>query len=53
MRIVVFLATILVLVSGCSPEVGSEKWCTNMKGKQSDEWTIKETKEYAKHCIFK
>ena len=53
MRIAVIATILLVVFAGCSPKVGSEKWCANMKEKPSDEWTIKETKDYATHCIFK
>ena len=41
------------LLSACSPEVGSDKWCANLKDKPQGEWTIDETKGYAQHCLFK
>jgi hypothetical protein len=46
---------ILVLFSGlysCA-EVGSEKWCKKMEEKPTDKWTIAETKDYTRHCVFK
>lgn len=50
----VILALLLVTgLSACSPEVGSEKWCTNMKEKPKGEWTANEASEYAKNCVFK
>ena len=52
MRIIIFSAAMVLVFAGCSPEVGSDKWCTNMKEKPKGEWTLSETKEYAKHCIF-
>ena len=34
-------------------EVGSEKWCKKMEEKPTDKWTIAETKDYTRHCVFK
>ncbi len=38
---------------GCAPEIGSEKWCANLKEKPSADWTMNEAADYAKHCIMK
>lgn len=38
--------------SGCAPEVGSERWCTNMKEKAKGEWTANEAADFAKHCLL-
>lgn len=46
------LAAFALVASGCSPEVGSKKWCAQMKEKPKGEWTVNEAKQYAKHCIF-
>ncbi|MBC8412273.1 DUF3012 domain-containing protein [bacterium] len=40
------------IFSACSAEVGSEKWCENLKEKPKGEWTANEAKDYAKNCIF-
>jgi len=45
--------TIIVLAAGCSPEVGSDEWCEDMKNKPKKEWSAKEAADYAKHCIFR
>jgi len=45
-------ALTLVLVTACAPEIGSKEWCADMKEKPKGEWTLDETKNYAKHCIF-
>jgi len=42
----------VVLLTGCSPEVGSEKWCANLKEKPKGDWTGNEAAEYAKNCLF-
>lgn len=41
------------LLVGCGAEVGSEKWCKQLKEKPKGEWTVNEGKDYAKHCVFK
>ncbi len=52
--IVIALVTLLSInISACTPEVGSEKWCTNLKGKQKSDWTMNEAADYAQHCIIK
>ena len=47
------LVTFAFVVSGCSPEVGSEGWCNQMKEKAKGDWTATEAKDYSKHCVFK
>lgn len=42
----------LTLLSACAPEVGSEKWCTQMKEKPKGDWTANEAADFTKHCIF-
>ena len=43
----------LNLLTACSPEVGSEKWCAQMKEKPKGDWTANEAADYTKHCLFK
>jgi len=43
----------ILFVAACSPEVGSDKWCTSMKEKSKADWSAREAKEFAEHCIFK
>jgi hypothetical protein len=48
------LAGVLLLsLSACAPEIGSEKWCENMKAKPKGDWSSNEAVDYAKHCILK
>ncbi len=49
----ILLAIFACAVTACSPEVGSEGWCKQMKEKSKADWTAGETSDYAKHCIFK
>jgi hypothetical protein len=44
---------VVILLGACSPEVGGEEWCQNMKKMPKGDWTVNETTDYAKHCIFK
>jgi len=44
-----FLSTLM----GCSPEVGSDEWCDDMKEKPKKDWTASEAVDYAKHCIVR
>lgn len=49
----VFIALLLVQLLGCSAEVGSEKWCANLKEKPKGDWSANEAADFAKHCVFK
>jgi hypothetical protein len=49
----ILIVLYVVLLTGCSPEVGSEKWCSNMDEKSKGDWTAAEAGEYAKSCVFK
>jgi hypothetical protein len=53
MRIMLLAATMVLVFTGCSPEIGSDRWCATMKEKPNGEWTLSETKEFAKNCVFK
>ena len=47
------MATVAVAIAACSPEVGSEEWCDDMKEKPQGEWTVNDAKDFAKHCILR
>ena len=42
----------LLVVSACSPEVGSKEWCDDLKKKPKGEWTANEVTDYAKNCVL-
>ena len=48
-----FTVTVLVLLAGCSAEVGSDSWCADLKEKSKADWSATELKDFAKHCVFK
>ncbi|ACA84848.1 conserved hypothetical protein [Shewanella woodyi ATCC 51908] len=50
----ILMASVFVIsLSGCAPEVGSEKWCKQMSEKDKGDWSTNEATDYAKHCVFK
>lgn len=48
----ILAAFTLAFVSACSPEVGSEEWCADLKEKGKGDWTANEAADFAKHCVF-
>ncbi|MBU0750948.1 MAG: DUF3012 domain-containing protein [Gammaproteobacteria bacterium] len=46
-------AALLLALGACAPEVGSERWCANMKAKAKADWSANEAVDYARHCILK
>ena len=49
---ILLAAGFVVWLVACSPEVGSEKWCDNMKAKPKGDWTANEAADFAKHCLL-
>lgn len=48
--LVLFVAASLL---ACKAEVGSEKWCAELKAKLDQDLTFDDSTQYAKHCLFK
>ncbi|MCF8197499.1 MAG: DUF3012 domain-containing protein [Sulfuritalea sp.] len=46
-------AMLALTLGGCAPEIGSEKWCANLKAKPKGDWSLNEAGDYAKHCILR
>jgi hypothetical protein len=44
--------TFATFVAACSPEVGSEGWCADMKEQDKGTWTADDAGNFAKHCIM-
>lgn len=49
---VVTAVVLVLLTSGCEPEVGSEAWCEAMKEKSQGDWTFNEAAEFTKSCVI-
>ncbi len=45
-------AVFVLSLSACAPEVGSAKWCANLKDKPKGDWSVNDAADYAKHCVF-
>ena len=52
MKKIISVFILAVVVTGCSPELGSDAWCAEMKEKPKGDWTATEVKDFTKHCIF-
>lgn len=46
------LLAVFSFLSACSPEVGSEEWCEDLKAKDKTKWTLEEAGDFAKHCVL-
>ena len=42
----------IVLLSACSAEPGSEKWCEAKKAQSKSEWTASDAGTFAKNCLL-
>lgn len=52
--VMIVLSAVLALsLAGCAPEIGSDKWCANLKAKPKGDWSLNEATDFAKHCILK
>ena len=45
--------TILLLLTACSPPVGSKAWCEKMEAKDKGDWTANEAADYMQHCLIR
>jgi Protein of unknown function (DUF3012) len=43
---------IAIWLAACAPEVGSERWCENMRDKPRGDWTGNEALDYARSCVL-
>lgn len=52
-KLAAVLAAVCALswLAACAPEVGSDRWCANMRDKPRGDWTANEALDYARHCI--
>nr|WP_305455092.1 DUF3012 domain-containing protein [Photobacterium leiognathi] len=52
MKKLLVLLGAVTLLTACSPEVGSEDWCNQLKEKPKGDWTANEATEFAKAALF-
>ncbi len=53
LKVCVLVLPVMLILAGCSPEVGSKAWCASMDKKPKGDWSGNEAADYAKNCIFK
>jgi len=46
------LAGMAIWLVACAPEVGSERWCANMRDKPRGDWSANEALDFARHCVL-
>lgn len=52
MKSMLLLSLLLVTLTGCAPEVGSERWCDMMKETPKGDWTANDAGIYTKSCVL-
>jgi len=50
---IALIALLALSLSACAPEIGSERWCNNLKEKPKGDWSMNEAANFTKHCVFK
>ncbi len=53
MKRILSILSLIVILTGCAPEIGSEEWCEDMKEKSKGDWTANEAKDFTKFCLLK
>lgn len=48
----VVLIGVATWLAACAPEVGSERWCENMREKPRGDWTANELVEFGRSCVL-
>ncbi len=52
MKKLVILLLASAALTACSDEVGTEKWCNDLRDKPKTEWTTEIAVDFAKHCVL-
>jgi hypothetical protein len=47
------ISVLLIFLSACAPEIGSDAWCKSVVDKDKGDWSSNEVTEFARSCIFK
>ncbi|MFA0791646.1 DUF3012 domain-containing protein [Microbulbifer echini] len=45
-------AVALVALTACEPKRGSDAWCEKMDKVPKGQWTLDDTGDYTKYCVF-
>jgi hypothetical protein len=46
------MAAVTSWLAACTPEVGSERWCEQIRDKARGDWTANEALEFARSCVL-
>ena len=46
------LLIVALWLAACAPEVGSQRWCEEMREKPRGDWTANEALEFARSCVL-
>lgn len=53
MKIAVLSTALLALVvSACTPKLGTQAWCDQLQAKPKGDWTANQAADYVKHCVL-
>ncbi|MFT6924972.1 MAG: hypothetical protein ACJAZP_000542 [Psychromonas sp.] len=52
MKKIIGVVVMGLFVLGCTPEVGTEEWCTYVEKQPKGDLTANEVRDYAKFCLF-
>jgi len=44
-------AMLALLISGCTSDVGSDRWCAALSNKPKANWSEGDAADYTRHCI--
>jgi len=53
LAILTLTSLLSLTLTGCAPEVGSEKWCSNLEEKPKGDWSLNEATDYAANCVLR
>ena len=46
------MAAVAAWLAACAPEVGSAKWCEQMRDKPRGDWSANDALEFARSCVL-
>ncbi len=53
LSLVTIILSFTTIITACAPEIGSEKWCDNMKEMPKGKWTMNDAGDFTKFCILR
>lgn len=53
LSLITIILSFTAIITACTPEIGSDKWCDNMQEKPKGEWSMNEAGDFTKFCILR